>query len=272
MGSLLSRIFAALYDSLSADVEAAIFGDLRRSVLRGASGRVLEVGAGTGENLSHYAALVAEAAAMPSDGATASSGNADAAAAAATAATGPPLRPYTRLVMVEPNPHMRSRLHTKLDALSRQEPTLGSAIEVVDAGLPSLPFPDGAFDTVVLFLVLCSVADADVAAAVAEVRRVLAPTGKVLVIEHLAATADSAAAHRQARWATPWRVLFDGCRLQRESVAALAAGGFDVGGVVDRTWHMNPFEDLWLARVGVGTAVVRAGGKGGVEEEGSTST
>lgn len=270
MGALLSRMFAALYDTLSADAEAAIFGDLRRSVLRGASGRVLEVGAGTGENLSHYASLAAEAA-VPSDGAAASSANSEAAAAAATAATEGPPHPYTRLVMVEPNPHMRSRLHAKLDALGRREPALCSAIEVVDAGLPSLPFPDGAFDTVVLFLVLCSVADADVEAAVAEVRRVLAPAGKVLVIEHLAATVDSAAAKRQERWAAPWRLLFDGCRLRRESVDALAAGGFDVGGVVDRSWHMNPFEDLWLARVGVGTAVVRAAGKGGVEEAVSAS-
>eukprot|EP00170_Pyropia_yezoensis_P003758 contig_15779_g3769 len=77
MGALFSRVFAALYDSLSADAEAAIFGDLRRSVLRGATGRVLEVGAGTGENLSHYAALAAEAAAPP-DGAAVPSAAADA--------------------------------------------------------------------------------------------------------------------------------------------------------------------------------------------------
>lgn len=260
MGALFSRISAALYDSLTADSEAAIFGDVRRSVLRGATGRVLEVGAGTGENLSHYAALAADAAAAPPDGAAAPSAAADAAAAA-----GRPPPPYTRLVMVEPNPHMRGRLHAKLDALSRREPSLGGAIEVVDAALPSLPFPDGSFDTVVLFLVLCSVADGHVAAAVAEVRRVLAPAGRVLVIEHLSAT-DAVAARRQARWAIPWRVLFDGCRLRRESVAALAAGGFDVGGVVDRSWHMNPLEDLWLARVGVGTAVVRAPAKAGVGE------
>lgn len=264
MGALFSRIFAALYDSLTADAEAAIFGDLRRSVLRGATGRVLEVGAGTGENLSHYAALVAETAA-PLNDAAAPPGAEDASAAAAAA--GRPPSPYTRLVMVEPNPHMRARLHVKLDALSQREPALGGMVEVVDAALPSLPFADASFDTVILFLVLCSVADADVAEAVAEVRRVLSPNGRVLVIEHLPA-ADAAAARRQARWATPWRLLFDGCRLRRESVAALAAGGFDVEGVVNRSWHMNPFEDLWLARVGVGTAVVPAAGREGVGEGG----
>lgn len=140
-------------------------------------------------------------------------------------------------------------LHVKLDAFGHREAALGGAIEVVDAALPSLPYLDGTFDTIVLSLVLCSVADADVAPAGAEVRRVLAPARRVLVIEHLPA-ADATAARRQARWAAPWRLLFNGCQLRLESVAALAAGGFGVGRVVDRSWHMSPFEDLCLPCAG----------------------
>src|SRR5438046_1492100 len=45
-----------------------------------------------------------------------------------------------------------------------------------------LPFEDGTFDTVVTTLVLCSVSD--VGSALAEIRRVLSPRGRYLVLEH----------------------------------------------------------------------------------------
>ena len=50
------RIYAALYDRLCGPAEAAGLGDLRASLLAGATGRVLEVGGGTGANLVHYSA------------------------------------------------------------------------------------------------------------------------------------------------------------------------------------------------------------------------
>jgi SAM-dependent methyltransferase len=48
------RIYAALYDRICGPAEAAGLGDLRSSLLAGATGRVLEVGGGTGANLAHY--------------------------------------------------------------------------------------------------------------------------------------------------------------------------------------------------------------------------
>jgi len=215
----------------------------------------VEVGAGTGENLGHYAALAAEAAAASGD-----AGDGDKAAAAATAEGGGGLggAPYTRLVLVEPNPHMRARLHARVDGLGDRR--LAAGVEVVDAALPALPFPDASFDTVVLFLVLCSVPD--VPAAVAEARRLLAPGGRVLLVEHLAAKQPAMAAS-QARWEWLWRILFDGCRLRRETLDVVAAGGFDVGGVAERSWRLNVFDDLWLARLGVGIVKLRGDGGGG---------
>lgn len=269
MGALLSRVFAAAYDPLMDGLERTVLADVRRSLLRSATGRVLEVGAGTGSSLVHYAALAAEAAAATNGGTAPADAGAPAALAAAAGGGGgcPPPPPYTRLVLVEPSPPMRRQLHAKVDALAASAPALAASVEVADAALPHLPYGDGTFDTVVLFLVLCSVPD--VAAAVAEVRRLLAPGGRVLLVEHLAAAADAAPAVAawQTRLAGLWAVLGGGCQLRRDAVAALAAGGLDVGGVAERSWSgLGWGADLCLARVGVGEAVLRAKGGGGAEE------
>lgn len=52
--SLRTRFFAATYDRMSAKSEEAGLRALRQSLLAEAGGRVLEIGAGTGANLSHY--------------------------------------------------------------------------------------------------------------------------------------------------------------------------------------------------------------------------
>jgi ubiquinone/menaquinone biosynthesis C-methylase UbiE len=52
--SLYGRIFAGIYDRLLAGAERAGLSDRRQLLLSEARGRVLEIGAGTGLNLSHY--------------------------------------------------------------------------------------------------------------------------------------------------------------------------------------------------------------------------
>ena len=51
---LRSKIFAATYDRMSRANEEAGVRALREGLLAGASGRVLEIGAGTGANLPRY--------------------------------------------------------------------------------------------------------------------------------------------------------------------------------------------------------------------------
>jgi SAM-dependent methyltransferase len=51
---MYSKLFAALYDSCLRRGERAGMADHRRALLAAASGRVLEIGAGTGLNLPHY--------------------------------------------------------------------------------------------------------------------------------------------------------------------------------------------------------------------------
>jgi ubiquinone/menaquinone biosynthesis C-methylase UbiE len=52
--SLGSRFFAAMYDRMSRGTEAAGLQAHREALLAGASGRVVEIGAGTGRNLAFY--------------------------------------------------------------------------------------------------------------------------------------------------------------------------------------------------------------------------
>jgi ubiquinone/menaquinone biosynthesis C-methylase UbiE len=52
--SVWGRVFAAIYDRMLAGAEEAGLSDRRHELLAGAGGRVLEIGAGTGLNLSHY--------------------------------------------------------------------------------------------------------------------------------------------------------------------------------------------------------------------------
>jgi ubiquinone/menaquinone biosynthesis C-methylase UbiE len=112
-------IFARFYDRITAGTERAGLGEMRRQLLASASGRVLELGAGTGHNLEHYTDAV------------------------------------TELVMTEPDPHMASRLRERLE---REGTAVGRASVIVTPA-EDLPFDDGSFDTVVATLVLCTVED-----------------------------------------------------------------------------------------------------------------
>jgi len=54
------RVFAAGYDRFMADTERAGMKERRRSLIAGARGRTVELGAGTGLNLEHYPDAVSE--------------------------------------------------------------------------------------------------------------------------------------------------------------------------------------------------------------------
>jgi ubiquinone/menaquinone biosynthesis C-methylase UbiE len=56
--SLRWTILAPAYDRMSRSSEEAGMGDLRQGLLADARGRVLEIGAGTGVNLPHYAGSI----------------------------------------------------------------------------------------------------------------------------------------------------------------------------------------------------------------------
>ena len=134
-----------------------------------------------------------------------------------TGANLPHYRDVDRVVVAEPDPFMRRRLGQKL-AEARVP------VEVLEAGAEALPFPDGSFDTVVSTLVLCTVPNQE--AALGEVRRVLRPGGRLLIIEHVRAAGSAA---RWQDWLEPlWRRLLGGCHPNRDTVAAMEEAGFEM--------------------------------------------
>ncbi len=56
----MGRLFAAGYDRMMAATEDAGMREIRRNLISAASGRTLEIGAGTGLNLTHYPAAVTD--------------------------------------------------------------------------------------------------------------------------------------------------------------------------------------------------------------------
>lgn len=63
---------------------------------------------------------------------------------------------------------------------------LGLDVQLQQGDASALPFPDVEFDTVVCALALCSIPDP--ASAIAEMHRVLAPGGQLLLLDHIGST------------------------------------------------------------------------------------
>jgi ubiquinone/menaquinone biosynthesis C-methylase UbiE len=113
------RVFARFYDRALKATEENGLGAMRGELLAGASGRVIEIGAGTGVNLELYGAGVED------------------------------------LTLVEPDPHMGAQLRKRL--ADRHGDPLPA--QLVAAPAEALPFPDDTFDTAVATLVLCTIPD-----------------------------------------------------------------------------------------------------------------
>lgn len=182
--ALLSWLTAKFYDKIMRDAESKCLQNWRSELLSNASGAVLEIGPGTGTNLHYY----------PSD--------------------------ITQLVLLEPNPDMRSQLTLKLSS------NTSYSIELLDGKAESIPFPDATFNTVVCTLVLCSVNNLE--QALSELHRVLAPNGKLIFIEHVAATHNAPRLKWQHRMEPFWKFIASGCHLTRTTEEALIQAGFAI--------------------------------------------
>lgn len=165
-----------LYDALMAVFERSGLGRWREWLAKGASGRTLDLGTGTGRDLPLYP-------------------------------------PGVRAVAVDPHPENLARAR-------RRAP----GVPLVVARAEALPFRDGAFDTVVCGLVLCSVADLD--RALAEARRVLRPGGALRLLEHVRERGVRGALQDLVQPA--WTAISGGCHPNRETEAAVERAGFRV--------------------------------------------
>ena len=176
---MLKRLFlwcyVATYDLFIGPAERAGLRQQRHDLLAQASGATIEIGAGTGLNLPHYPPAV------------------------------------TRLVLIEPDPHMARRLR-------RRAAGSGRTVEIIEATAGQLPLPDASFDTAVVTFTLCNVPDER--AALGEIARVLVPGGRLLFLEHVR-SADPVIAAKQDSMPFPYPLI--GCHPNRDTLRELQA-------------------------------------------------
>ena len=101
----------------------------------------------------------------------------------------------------------------------------GIEVEHHQLSAERLPFDAGSFDTVVSTFTLCSIPD--VQRALAEVRRVLRPDGEFIFLEH-GLSPDPSVARWQRRINPVWKVVGDGCHLDRDTTDEVRRSGLEI--------------------------------------------
>jgi ubiquinone/menaquinone biosynthesis C-methylase UbiE len=192
----MSFFMALFYDRVMSGVEEACLREWRAELLAQVGGHVLEIGAGTGATIDFY----------------------------------PP--EVQRLVLSEPDPHMRERLARRVEQRGRDD------IDVVAGSAERIEAGDESFDFAVATLVCCSVGDLH--ASLHEIRRVLKPGGGLVFLEHVAA-APGSARRRWQNWLTPaWRRLAGNCHLNRETERAIVECGYQIRQIARESMRKAP--------------------------------
>jgi len=104
-------------------------------------------------------------------------------------------------------------------------------VELLRGSAEALPLEDRSIDTVVVTFTLCTVDDA--ATALAEMRRVLKPGGKLLFAEHGRAP-EAGVARWQDRLTPLWKRVAGGCHLNRQPDNLIRSAGFRIDALETR--------------------------------------
>ncbi len=107
----------------------------------------------------------------------------------------------------------------------KQAARSGMAVSMLEGSAEAIPLEDASLDTVLTTWTLCSIRDAT--AALAEIRRVLKPTGNLLFVEHGSAP-DVGVARWQNRLTPLWKPIAGGCHLNRPIKALIRRAGFEI--------------------------------------------
>ena len=197
------------YDIAVSPLEVLGLSRRRKNLVTQAAGRVLEIGGGTGANLSHY------------------SNN-------------------CQLVLTDPDESMLRRAGKRSNIGAR-------TANRVAADAQCLPFQSASFDMVVATLAFCTIPQPVMA--FREVRRVLRPAGKLLLLEHVRAAVPWIIRMQNAL--TPsWRILADGCHLNRDTLGVATANGFQV---VQKRYALNGALLTAILIANESTAIARNG-------------
>ena len=109
----------------------------------------------------------------------------------------------TEVVGLEPHPRLLATASRKPGFV----PT-----KLIEGSAESIPIEEDSVDAVVTTWTLCTIPD--VAAALAEMRRILKPTGRLLLVEHGLAP-DEKVRRRQHRLTPVWKRIAGGFRMER---------------------------------------------------------
>jgi ubiquinone/menaquinone biosynthesis C-methylase UbiE len=155
----------------------------RQKVVPQASGRVLEIGIGSGLNLAFYDCTRVK-----------------------------------KLLGLDPSEELRRLARERARAAN---------VDVEFLGLPSeqIPLEDASVDTVLSTYTLCTIPD--VARALGEMRRVLAPGGVLIFSEHGRAP-DASVQRWQNRLDGVWGKIAGGCHLNRSIADLIGGAGFQI--------------------------------------------
>ncbi|MBA4801419.1 MAG: class I SAM-dependent methyltransferase [Euryhalocaulis sp.] len=132
----------------------------------------------------------------------------------------------TKVIGLEPSAGMRRKAAPAIAA---------SPVPVELIGLPGeeIPLDDDSVDTVVLTYTLCTIPDFNTA--LAQMRRVLKPGGRLLFSEHGAAP-DPGVAKWQRRIEPLWKRIAGGCHLTRPIPKLIEESGFAIGDM--EAWYL----------------------------------
>lgn len=107
----------------------------------------------------------------------------------------------------------------------------GGSIGLHQARAEELPFADGAFDAVIGTLTFCTIADP--ARGLREAHRVLKTGGTLRLVEHVRAP-NRALAWIQEVMTPGWKIIADGCHLDRDTATMVERAGFHLRSVQAR--------------------------------------
>ncbi len=135
----------------------------------------------------------------------------------------------TALIGLDPSPALLAKAHKAAVAA-------GIALTTLEGSAESIPLESSSIDTVVMTWTLCSINDP--ARALAEIRRVLKPGGRLLFVEH--GRAPDAGVLRWQRRLTPlWKRCSGGCHLDRPIDGLIEEAGFGLERI-DRAYMDGP--------------------------------
>jgi ubiquinone/menaquinone biosynthesis C-methylase UbiE len=122
----------------------------------------------------------------------------------------------TEILGLEPHPKLLEMASQKVEHI----PT-----KLIEAWAESIPLEDHSIDTVVTSWTLCTIPD--VSAALSEMRRILKPTGQLLLVEHGLAP-DEKVRRWQHRLTPVWKRIAGGCHLDRPIAELVRNAGFRI--------------------------------------------